>query len=64
MYSEEVIERFKTKIPEIKGDHTIYGITQLDIECRDGSVKQIGDYSFVHTLSLIFLTNFFISFVV
>lgn len=42
--STEVIERLKAKIPTIKGDHTIYGITQLDIKLWDGTVKQIGDY--------------------
>lgn len=44
MLSDEVIERFKKKLPTITGDHQIYGITHLDIKCRDGSVKQIGDY--------------------
>lgn len=44
MLSDEVIERFKTKIPVIKGDHTIYGITQLDIQCADGELKQIGEF--------------------
>lgn len=49
MYSEEVLERLKSKIPTIKGDHTIYGITQLDVTCEDGSLKQIGSYSLFHT---------------
>lgn len=44
MLSEEVIERLKAKIPAIKGDHKIYGITQLDIQCADGEVKQIGKW--------------------
>lgn len=44
MLCEEVIERFKEKIPTITGDHTIYGITHLDIKCADGSIKQIGEF--------------------
>lgn len=44
MLSDEVIERLKAKIPTIKGDHTIFGITQLDIQCADGGVKQIGEW--------------------
>ena len=47
MYSDEVFERFKSKIPMIKGDHTIYGITQLDVTCEDGSLYQIGSYLFI-----------------
>lgn len=44
MFSEEVIERFKAKIPALEGvcDYTVYGITHLDIENSDGSVRQIG----------------------
>lgn len=62
MLSDEVIERFKAKIPTIRGDHTIYGITQLDIKLFDGTVKQIGDYSrlLVFTLRVIKLTCFFL----
>ncbi|CRL02994.1 CLUMA_CG016259, isoform A [Clunio marinus] len=43
LLSEEVIERFKAKIPLLNNfcDHTIYGITQMDILRTDGSVKQI-----------------------
>lgn len=59
MYSEEVIERLKAKIPTIKGDHTIYGITQLDIQCCDGSVKQIGAYSFIRIRPTVFKNKFF-----
>lgn len=62
IYSEEVIERFKAKIPTIKGDHTIYGITQVDIQCCDGSVKQIGDYFFYSHWAIKILTHFNIFF--
>lgn len=47
MYSKEVIERLKTKIPKLKDvcdDYTIYGITHLDVKCCDGTIRQIGDY--------------------
>lgn len=44
MHSQEVIEKWKAEIPKMKNlcDYTIYGITHLDIELCDGSVKQIG----------------------
>lgn len=43
MLSEEVIERLKAEIPKLSFcDYTLYGITHLDIELIDGSVKQIG----------------------
>lgn len=42
--SREVIERFKEKIPQIKNvDHTMYGITQLDIICdNSNTIQQYG----------------------
>lgn len=43
MLSAEVIKRLKAKVPTIKGDHTIYGITQLDVQISDGTIKQFGE---------------------
>lgn len=46
MYSKEVIERLKAKIPKLKDvcdDYKIYGITQLEVKCCDGTTWQIGD---------------------
>lgn len=48
MLSAEVIERLKKKIPTIEGNYRFYGITQLDIKCSDGSIKQFGWFSFVY----------------
>jgi hypothetical protein len=44
MQSEEVIKVFREEIPKLKSicDHTIFGITHLDIEKKDGTLKQIG----------------------
>jgi hypothetical protein len=45
MFSDKVISKFKEKLPKLDEfceDHTVYGITHLDIICSDGSLKQIG----------------------
>lgn len=46
MESQEVIEKLKEEIPKLErfGDYKIYGITHLDIELNDSSIKQVGEF--------------------